>query len=64
MQIQPIIPNLINQRKIAKGIRIWFEIPRLFLYKCTETDGVHSNELGSRFMPNNRSEQVAGLSQM
>ena len=34
IQIQPINPNLINQRKIAKKIRIWFEISRIFFIYC------------------------------
>ena len=33
IQIQPIIPNLINQRKIAKQIRIWL----LVALRCTHT---------------------------
>ena len=32
IQIQPIIPNLINQRKSRKKTRIWVEISRIFLY--------------------------------
>ena len=32
IQIQPINPNLINQRKIAKKIRMWFDISRISFY--------------------------------
>ena len=32
IQIQPIIQKLINQQKIRKQIRIWFEFSRNFLY--------------------------------
>ena len=37
IQIQSINPILINQRKLAINIWIWFEISRIFLYSIRPT---------------------------
>ena len=51
IQIQPIIPNLINQRKITKEIRILFEISRFFQVKCRLLALEWIARLANRWLP-------------